>query len=131
MPRVSLRRLRVIHWTFIQLYRDAETQGSWRSSVRAPPALDLVTLTADEPWTKQLRLVRDMVKNGWPALLAALSFIISTNLSDDLFVEVLSSYQAMTNVSGMLALSTPRDAFFTSLAKFYRILLSTNFSKGS
>lgn len=86
--------------------------------VRAPPALDLATLPADEPRTKQLRLVRDMVENGWPALLAALSYIISTNLSDDLFVEVLSSYQAMANVSGMLALSTPRDAFFTSLAKF-------------
>ena len=59
-----------------------------------------------------------MVENGWPALLAALSFIVSTNLSDDLFVNVLASYQAMANVSGMLALSTPRDAFFTSLSKF-------------
>jgi hypothetical protein len=59
-----------------------------------------------------------MVANGWPALLAALSFVISTNLSDDLFADVLASYQAMTKVSGMLALTTPRDAFFTSLAKF-------------
>jgi hypothetical protein len=59
-----------------------------------------------------------MVSNGWPALLAALSFIISTNLSDDLFADVLASFQAMTNVSGMLGLTTPRDAFFTSLAKF-------------
>jgi hypothetical protein len=59
-----------------------------------------------------------MVDSGWPALLAALSFIIATNLSDELFVDVLASYQAMTNVSGMLALNTPRDAFFTSLAKF-------------
>jgi hypothetical protein len=31
---------------------------------------------------------------------------------------VLASYQAMTNVSGMLGLATPRDAFFNSLAKF-------------
>lgn len=59
-----------------------------------------------------------MVASGWPALLAALSFIISTNLSDELFGDVLASYQAMTNVSGMLGLTTPRDAFFTSLAKF-------------
>jgi hypothetical protein len=59
-----------------------------------------------------------MVENGWPALLAALSFIVTTNISDELFVDVLASYQAMTNVAGMLALSTPRDAFFTSLAKF-------------
>ena len=58
-----------------------------------------------------------MIENGRPAFLAALSFIISTNLSDELFVDALASYQAMTNVSGMLGLTTPRDAFFTSLAK--------------
>ena len=86
--------------------------------VRAPPALDLSTLPPDDQQTKQLRIIQDIISNGWPALLAALSFIISTNLSDDLFVEVLASYQAMTNVSGMLGLSTPRDAFFNSLAKF-------------
>lgn len=62
--------------------------------------------------------MRDIIESGWPALLAALSFVISTNLSDELFVEVLASYQAMTNVSGMLGLITPRDAFFTSLSKF-------------
>ncbi|KAG9312399.1 guanine nucleotide exchange factor in Golgi transport N-terminal-domain-containing protein [Chiua virens] len=86
--------------------------------IRAPPALDLAALPLDEPATRHLRIVRSMVDNGWPALLAALSFIISTNLSDELFVDVLTSYQAMTNVAGMLALTTPRDAFLTSLAKF-------------
>ncbi|KAH7907589.1 hypothetical protein BJ138DRAFT_1137471 [Hygrophoropsis aurantiaca] len=86
--------------------------------VRAPASLDLSALAQDDATTRSLRIVGDMVGNGWPALLAALSFIISTNLSDDLFVEVLTSYQAMTNVAGMLGLTTPRDAFFTSLAKF-------------
>jgi hypothetical protein len=86
--------------------------------IHAPPALDLTTLPAEDNVAQQLRIVRDMVENGWPALLAALSFVIATNLSDELFVDVLASYQAVTNVSGMLALTTPRDAFFTSLAKF-------------
>ncbi|KAF9233451.1 guanine nucleotide exchange factor in Golgi transport N-terminal-domain-containing protein [Melanogaster broomeanus] len=86
--------------------------------IRAPPALDLSTLPPDEQTTRHLRLVRSMVDNGWPALLAALSFIISTSLSDELFVDVLTSYQAMASVAGMLALTTPRDAFLTSLAKF-------------
>ncbi|KZT66278.1 hypothetical protein DAEQUDRAFT_470892 [Daedalea quercina L-15889] len=85
--------------------------------VRAPPALDMSTLPADEPTTRQLRTVHDMVESGWPALLAALSFLISTNLSDELFVEVLASYQALTTVAGMLGLVTPRDAFFTSIAR--------------
>ncbi|CCL98022.1 uncharacterized protein FIBRA_00015 [Fibroporia radiculosa] len=85
--------------------------------VRAPPALDLASLSPEEPATKQLRTVHDMMESGWPALLAALSFLISTNLSDELFVDVLGSYQALTTVAGMLGLSTPRDAFFTSLAR--------------
>lgn len=85
--------------------------------IRAPPALDLSKLPPDEPTTKQLRTVHDMVESGWPALLAAISFLISTNLSDELFVDVLASYQALTTVSGMLGLTTPRDAFFTSLAR--------------
>ena len=88
------------------------------SVIRAPPSLDVDKLPQEDNVALQLRSVRDMVASGWPALLAALSFIISTNLSDELFGDVLASYQAMTNVSGMLGLTTPRDAFFTSLAKF-------------
>ncbi|KAG1719544.1 uncharacterized protein EDB91DRAFT_1240566 [Suillus paluster] len=72
--------------------------------VRAPAALDVSTLPQDDPTTRHLH--------------HPLSFIISTNLSDELFIDVLSSYQALTNVAGMLALSTPRDAFFNSLSKF-------------
>lgn len=67
---------------------------------------------------KQLHVVHSIISQAWPALLAALSFIISTNISDEIFVNVLLAYQAMTNVSGMLGLTTPRDAFFTSLGKF-------------
>ncbi|PFH47539.1 hypothetical protein AMATHDRAFT_151886 [Amanita thiersii Skay4041] len=85
--------------------------------VRAPPALDLSTLPQEDNTTKQLYIVRNIIESCWPALLAALSFIIGTNLSDELFVDVLGSHQAITNVAGMLGLATPRDAFFTSLAK--------------
>ena len=85
--------------------------------IRAPAALTISSLPPEEATTKQLRTVYDMVESGWPPLLAALSFVISTNLSDELFVDVLLSFQAMTNVAGMLGLTTPRDAFFASLAK--------------
>jgi hypothetical protein len=88
------------------------------AAIRAPPALDLSTLPSNEPSTTHLLIIRDIIESGWPALLAALSFIVTTNLSDELFVDVLASYQAMANVSGMLGLATPRDAFFNSLAKF-------------
>ena len=81
--------------------------------------LDLSALPQNDLQTKQLFIVvQSIISQAWPALLAALSFIIATNLSDELFVEVLASYQAMANVSGMLGLTTPRDAFFYSLSKF-------------
>jgi len=83
--------------------------------IRAPPAL---TLPQNDLQTKQLFIVQSIISQAWPALLAALSFIIATNLLDELFVEVLASYQAMANVSGMLSLTTPCDAFFNSLSKF-------------
>ena len=85
--------------------------------VRAPPALDLASLSADDPATIQLRTVHDMLEKGWPALLAALSFYVSTNLSDELFADVLGALQSMINVSGVLRLTTPRDAFLTSVSK--------------
>lgn len=88
------------------------------STIRAPSALDLNTLPPNEPQANHLRIVQAIISQAWPALLAALSFIIARNLSDELFVEVLASYQALTNVSGMLNLATPRDAFFNSLSKF-------------
>jgi hypothetical protein len=87
-------------------------------AIRAPPALDIASLPADDPTTQSLGTVRAMVESSWPAFLAALSFVITTNLSDDLFVDVLASYQALTNVAGMLNLPTPRDAFFASLSKY-------------
>ncbi|KAJ3930574.1 MAG: hypothetical protein NXY57DRAFT_300956 [Lentinula lateritia] len=93
-------------------------RAAGEAPIRAPPALDFTSLSSDDPLTKQLQIVRDIIESNWPALLAALSFVIATNLSDEIFVDILASYQAMTNVSGMLGLTTPRDAFFTSLAKF-------------
>ena len=88
------------------------------SFIRAPPALDLSTLPTTEVTTNILLTSRDMMEAAWPALLAALSFLIGTNLSEDLFTDVLSSLQALTNVTGALNLTTPRDAFLTSLSKF-------------
>ncbi|PPQ87164.1 hypothetical protein CVT24_007294 [Panaeolus cyanescens] len=88
------------------------------SVIRAPPVLDLETLPQNETQTHNLFIIQSIISQAWPAFLAALSFIVATNLSDEIFVEVLASYQAMTNVSGMLGLATPRDTFFNSLSKF-------------
>ncbi|KAG1871227.1 hypothetical protein DFJ58DRAFT_722655 [Suillus subalutaceus] len=80
-------------------------------------ALDLSTLPHDSPTTQYLIIVYSMVENGWLALLTGLSFVISTNLTE-LFIDVLSSYQALTNIAGMLTLSTPHNTLFNLLSKF-------------
>ncbi|KAG9017683.1 hypothetical protein FRB90_000273 [Tulasnella sp. 427] len=86
--------------------------------ITAPPALDLSALPDTEATTRDLRIVGAMVESGWPGLLSALSFYITTNLSDDLFADSLTAIQNLTNVAGVLGLRTPRDAFLTSLSKF-------------
>ena len=53
---------------------------------------------------------------GWPALLAALSFLLTTNLSDSIPGDVLSAQQTLARTAGRLALRIPHDAFLTALA---------------
>jgi hypothetical protein len=86
-------------------------------SMRLLPAIGFESLQADDPRVSQLLVEKRMIEDGWPALLAALSFLIGTNLSDELFIDVLTALQALTHSSGVLGLHTPRDAFLTSLSK--------------
>ncbi|WVQ70582.1 hypothetical protein IAR50_000101 [Cryptococcus sp. DSM 104548] len=62
--------------------------------------------------------LRGMASSAWPALLAAISYSIGTNLSDTLFAEVLTALQDFTVACGLLNLSTPRDAFLNTLGKY-------------
>lgn len=83
----------------------------------APPALDLES-APNEPAYNILRTTKAMADAGWPALLASLSFFLTTNLDDDLFTFTLTSFQNFTTTCGVLALKTPRDAFLINLCKF-------------
>jgi hypothetical protein len=58
-----------------------------------------------------------MLNTGLPALRAVLSFLLTTNLSDPIFDDVLGALQTLARAAGCLALPTPRDAFLTALAK--------------
>ncbi|RXK40656.1 hypothetical protein M231_02113 [Tremella mesenterica] len=62
--------------------------------------------------------ITGLAESAWPALLAAQSFCIATNLSDSLFAEVLSALQNFTIACGVLNLRTPRDAFLSTLGKY-------------
>lgn len=84
----------------------------------APAALDWTTLDRTDSKVASLLTVKDMAETSWPALLASLSFFISTSLDDDLFADIVSALQNFTSVCGVLGLQTPREAFLTSLCKF-------------
>ena len=58
-----------------------------------------------------------MPNAGWPALLASLSFPLTTNLSDLLFGDVPATLQVLALTAGCLAVPTARDALPTALAK--------------
>lgn len=59
-----------------------------------------------------------MAESAWPALLAALSFSMATNLSDPLFAEVLQALQEFTLACNTLSLQIPRNAFLSTLGKY-------------
>ena len=86
-------------------------------SIRAPGPLNPTTLPETEPTQAGLQTVCAMLNPRWPALLAALSFLLTTNLSDSIFDDVLGALQTLARAAGYLALPTPRDAFLTALAK--------------
>ena len=64
-----------------------------------------------------IALVTTMAESAWPGLLAAFSFFLGSNLDEELFHNVMRSYQNFTSVCGVLQLTIPRDAFLTSLCK--------------
>ncbi|GAA5958007.1 hypothetical protein JCM3765_006230 [Sporobolomyces pararoseus] len=94
-------------------------KASGRPISKAPAAVDWEESQEEEDLKiVSLRIVKEMAETSWPALLASLSFFIATSLSDDLFTDVVSALQSFTCVCGVLNLSTPREAFLTSLCKF-------------
>lgn len=111
----SLSSSTLQQYTSIMLQRP---RAAGEAIIRAPPALDLTTLPEGEVTTRQLKTTYAMLESGWPGLLAALSFFITTNLSEELFSDVLVGMQSLTNATGALGLTVPRDALMTSLSRF-------------
>lgn len=61
---------------------------------------------------------KPMLEVAWPALLASLSFVIGTNLADDLFERVLKTFKTLITMSDGSDLLTCRDAFLNTLSRF-------------
>ena len=65
----------------------------------------------------QIRTSGHMVEHCWPAILAACSTFLNATLDSDYYHALIRAFQRFTQVAGLLDLSTPRDAFLTTLGK--------------
>ena len=65
----------------------------------------------------QIRTSANMVESCWPALLAAYSTFFHAALDSEYYHSLVRSFQKFSQVAGLLGLSTPRDAFLTTLGK--------------
>ena len=65
----------------------------------------------------QIRGSASMVDTCWPALLATYSTFFHAALDSEYYHSLVRSFQKFTQVAGLLRLSTPRDAFLTTLGK--------------
>ncbi|KEF52812.1 uncharacterized protein A1O9_11229 [Exophiala aquamarina CBS 119918] len=65
----------------------------------------------------QIQLCAAMVEACWPAALAICSTFLNSALDSEFYHILIRSVQKLAQVSGVLELSTPRDALLTTLAK--------------
>lgn len=59
-----------------------------------------------------------VMEAAWPALLAALTFLMGVNLSEDLFQQLLAAFKALIIASDRIGHFTARNTFLNSLARY-------------
>ncbi|KUJ20664.1 endosomal peripheral membrane protein-like protein [Mollisia scopiformis] len=65
----------------------------------------------------EIKICAGIVDDCWPAILATCSTFLNAALDQDFYHGLVRSFQKFTHVAGLLRLSTPRDAFLTTLGK--------------
>ncbi|KAF9316893.1 hypothetical protein BG003_001423 [Podila horticola] len=95
---------------------DASDSTASRAVISVFPNTNTLELSKTKE-ADEIALVTTMAESAWPGLLAAFSFFLGSNLDEELFHNVMRAYQNFTSVCGVLQLTTPRDAFLTSLCK--------------
>lgn len=66
---------------------------------------------------EEVRVCAAMIDQCWPAFLAACSTFLNAALDGDFYHIIIRAFQKLTQVAGVLELTTPRDAMLTTLAK--------------
>ncbi|ELQ35730.1 hypothetical protein OOU_Y34scaffold00692g33 [Pyricularia oryzae Y34] len=112
--------------------------GSGRNSP-APPAEDMGTLgkgtlertssykrnpvpvnpllLEEHPLHTDIKICANIVDECWPAILATCSTFLTSALDSEYYHGLVRAFQKFAHVAGLLQLTTPRDAFLTTLGK--------------
>ena len=71
----------------------------------------------NHPQAAGIKATAGMMDTCWPAVLATCSTFLYAALDGDFYHNLVRAFQKLTHVAGLLRLSTPRDAFLTTLGK--------------
>ncbi|PFH59971.1 hypothetical protein XA68_11646 [Ophiocordyceps unilateralis] len=71
----------------------------------------------DHPMYAEVKICASMVEECWPAVLATCSTYLYASLDQEYYHGLVRAFQRFAHVAGLLHLSTPRDAFLTTLGK--------------
>ncbi|KAI0536927.1 endosomal peripheral membrane protein [Xylaria digitata] len=71
----------------------------------------------DHPLYVDVKTCADIIEECWPAILATCSAFLYAALDSEYYHGLVRAFQKFAHVAGLLQLSTPRDAFLTTLGK--------------
>jgi hypothetical protein len=74
-------------------------------------------LLENHPASQDVLTVAALIEECWPAILASCSTFFYASLDSENYRALVRSYQKFAQVAGLLRMSTPRDAFLTTLGK--------------
>ncbi|KAI5467687.1 hypothetical protein BGZ63DRAFT_478023 [Mariannaea sp. PMI_226] len=83
---------------------------------RNPVPLNPLTLE-EHTLFPEVKVCADIVDQCWPAILATCSTFLYAALDSEYYHGLVRAFQRFAHVAGLLHLSTPRDAFLTTLGK--------------
>lgn len=90
-----------------------ERAGSFK---RNPVPLNPLKLE-DHPMYSDVKICADIIDECWPAILATCSTFLYAALDSEYYHGLVRAFQRFAHVAGLLQLTTPRDAFLTTLGK--------------
>ncbi|KAH7161457.1 FtsJ-like methyltransferase-domain-containing protein [Dactylonectria macrodidyma] len=91
----------------------AERSASFK---RNPVPLNPLALV-EHPLFSEIKTCAAIVDECWPAILATCSTFLYAALDSEYYHGLVRAFQRFAHVAGLLHLSTPRDAFLTTLGK--------------